>query len=651
MKRSNINAVRTSHYPNHSALYALCDELGLYVIDENNMETHGIWDQVMRGDRALEDMLPGNRADWQPMLLDRVNSTFQRDKNHASVLIWSCGNESMGGDVIYEMSALFRKLDDTRPVHYEGVGHDDRRPETTDIESQMYTPVAKVREFLAEHRAKPFILCEYTHSMGNSNGALHKYTEYAYEEPLYQGGFIWDFLDQSVRSRDRYGNVIYNYGGDNGELPHDGNFCGNGIVFGNGAGSEKLQEVKFCYQNIVAEVGKDSVKVINRSMFTNTSAFDCVVTLARDGVTLAEATLDTDVAPLSEATYPLPFRAQTRGGEYALTVSFRLKAATAWAERGYEVAFGQGVYRVEAAPVAKWHAPLKVVRGLNNLGVHGECFSALFNTMAGGLVSYRWCGREMLKTIPMPNFWRAPTDNDRGSAMPVRYAQWKLASLYAVQRDPDMPPFAMPPTPVVEREDGSVSVTFTYHMPTAPASKCEVEYTVHPCGTVDVRLGYDPVPGLSAMPEFGVMLKMDADFDHVRWYGLGPDENYVDRREGARLGIFERDVKDFMQPYLLPQESGNRTGVRWAEVTDYKGRGLRFTGNGMEFSALPWTPHEVESAAHHFELPPVHYTVIRAALKRVGIAGDDSWGARPHDEFLIDISKRLEFRFSFRGIL
>ena len=291
MKRNNINAVRTCHYPDSSALYAICDELGLYVIDENNMETHGIWDMVARGRKPVEYALPGERMDWLPILLDRVNSTYQRDKNHASILIWSCGNESFGGDVIFEMSQKFRQLDDTRLVHYEGVAHDRRRNETTDMESQMYTPVAQIRKYLAEHRERPFILCEYTHAMGNSNGAMHWYTEYAYEEPLYQGGFIWDYIDQSIRTKDRYGNTTYAYGGDFDDRPCDYNFCGNGIAYGDGEESPKMQEVKYNYQDIFAKVTDTKAVVTNRAMFTSTSAYDCVVILARNGETVASAPL------------------------------------------------------------------------------------------------------------------------------------------------------------------------------------------------------------------------------------------------------------------------------------------------------------------------------------------------------------------------
>ena len=558
-----------------------------------------------------------------------------------------------GGRVIYEMSQLFRSLDDTRPVHYEGISHEKepQYPDTTDVYSQMYTPVAQIREFLKTNRAKPFILCEYTHSMGNSNGAMHWYTEYAYEEPLYQGGFIWDFLDQTVREWDRYGHPVLTYGGDRGERPHDGNFSGNGIVYGDGAPSPKLQEVKYNYQNILARLEDGRLKVINRSLFTPTSAYDCRLSLARNGVEIAHAFLETDVPPMGEAAYAVPFPAQTLGGEYALTASFRLREDTPWAEKGFEVAFGQSVYTI-AAPVRSGRTePLRVVRGDKNLGVHGLDFEISFSYQLGGLGSYRKGGREMFKVYPMPNFWRAPTDNDRGNDLAFRVAQWKLASLYASHKaDPAVRAINAHP-PVTENPDGSVSITFVYALPTAPRAQCDVTYTVQPTGRVDVRLSYDPVPELGTMPEFGMIMKMDAAFDHLRWYGLGPEENYWDRHEGARLGIWQNQVSENVARYPVPQECGNHTGVRWAEVTDFRGRGLRFTGREMEFSALPWTPHELEDALHENELPTVQYTVIRAALRQMGVGGDNSWGALTHDEYLIDVSKKLTFEFSFEGIV
>ena len=658
MKRNNINAVRTSHYPNSSILYRLCDELGLYVIDENNMESHGMWDMWWNGRIPDGEMFPGNRKEWEPLLLDRIRSMVGRDRNHPSILIWSCGNESLTGTVILAMSRELKKLDPTRLVHYEGdhqvdyIGRSELRiREITDIETEMYTPADKVRAYLKEHREKPFILCEYTHSMGNSNGAMHKYTELAYEEELYQGGFIWDFIDQALTARDRFGRKTLEYGGDWGDRPNDGIFCGNGIVFADGKETPKLQEVKYCYQNITVKADGAQMTVINRHMFTSTSAYRCDVLLERDGKTVMRASVETDVPPLSEKAYPLPFGEQTVPGEYAVTVSFRLKEDTEWAEAGYEIAFGQGVFTVAGCRKAcRKERELEICENLWNIGIRGESFEVMFNRGVGAIDSYRWGSRELLKAPLVPNFWRAPTNNDMGNRMPQRYAQWKIASLYThtgLEQESAKKNGAVRP---VREADGCVSFTMEYDLPTTPKAACTVEYRVHPCGKVDVRMRYDPVSELGDMPEFGMMMKLDADYGRVRFFGLGPEENYIDRREGARLGIWEYTAEGNYTPYLMPQECGNRTGVRWAEVTDDRGRGLKLWLNGGEFSALPWTPHEIENAAHGYELPPVNYTVLKMSSRQMGVAGDDSWGAKTHPEYLIDVTKPVEFEFSFKGV-
>lgn len=651
MKRNNINALRTSHYPNSALLYSLCDELGIYVIAENNMEAHGAWDMVQKGIIPLEETWPGDRADWLPMLLDRINSTYQRDKNHCSVVIWSCGNESLGGKVPLEMSRLFHRLDDTRPVHYECITFDRRYEETTDIESQMYTPLIKLREFLSEHRSKPFILCEYAHAMGNSNGALHEYTEYAYEEPLYQGGFIWDYIDQSILTRDRQGNKAYLYGGDfPGEYPNDGNFSGNGLLYGSGEVSPKMQEVKFCYQNIVSEITDEQVKIINRSLFTNTSEFDCIAVLQKNGIKLGEQRIETDVPPQAEKVYPLHWDV-CGSGEYCITVSFRLKEDTPWAEKGYEVAFNQHVYSIESPVPAAIKKPLTVTYGINNLGIRGDDFEAVFSYISGNLVGYRYGGQELLKSSPVPNFWRAPTDNDRGCYMPQRYAEWKIASMYlSANYSPEIKEINSHRR-ITENADGSVSFSTVYGMPTTPKSECEVLYTVFADGTVNVRLVYEPRVTMPPMPEFGMLFKMDADYDRFRWYGLGPEENYCDRNSGAKLGIWETGVKDNLSHYLIPQECGNRTGIRWAEIRNARGRGIKLFGKQLEVSALPWTPHELENALHENELPPVNSTVVKCSLMQMGVGGDNSWGAETHDEYIIHTSEKLEFSFSFCGIV
>lgn len=653
MKQNNINAIRTSHYPNGSLLYRLCDEYGLYLIDETNMETHGSWDTV-RADGDDDYIVPNDRPEWLPLLLDRENSMYQRDKNHPSILIWSCGNESYGGKDIYEMSQFFRKEDPTRLVHYEGVFNDRRYNDTSDMESQMYTPVEKIKEFLAKDRSKPFICCEYTHAMGNSCGAMHKYTDLTDTDPLYQGGFIWDYIDQTIYKKDRYGQEFQAYGGDFGERPTDYNFSANGIVYGGDREpSPKMQEVKYNYQNITAKVSENGVTIINKNLFLNTNAFDCVVLVERNGKALRQIKMETEVEPLGEKTYPLPFAKETLPGEYTVTVSFRLKEDQIWAKAGHEVAFGQYVYRNQGEKKL-CKRPVKVIRSKHNIGVRGECFEVIFSVLDGGLASYRYAGKEMIKEIPKPNFWRAPVDNDQGNQMPKRYAQWKIASMYAGHKDYRGADCCKVLEPKVEVKEYSVRVTYTYLMPTTPDSQCQVAYEVYGDGTVQTTLSYDPVKELGDMPEFGLMFKLDADYDHVTWYGLGPEETYADRKKGAKLGVYQNIVQDNLARYIVPQECGAKEEVRYASVTDRSGRGMLFEmdekSGPMMFSALPYTPHEMENAKHVYELPQVHYTVVRAALGQMGIAGDDSWMSFTHPEYLLNVEGKMEFTFRFRGI-
>ena len=653
MKQNNINAIRTCHYPDASLIYQLCDEYGIYMIDETNLESHGSWD-IAEFTKDYTYVVPHDKPEWLDMMLDRANSMYQRDKNHAAILIWSCGNESFGGKDIFEMSQFFHKADPTRLVHYEGVCHDRRYNDTSDMESQMYPSVEAIKEFLAKDDSKPFVCCEYTHAMGNSCGAMHKYTDLTDTEPKYQGGFIWDYIDQSIYKKDRYGKEFQAYGGDFGERPTDYNFSGNGIAYGgNRDASPKMQAVKFNYQNITAEVSADSVKVINKNLFVNTDIFDCKVTVAKDGKVIRKASLATAVAPLSEEVYALPLAKEEKPGEYAVTVSFHLKEDKVWAEAGHEVAFGQYIYKVEA-PKKACPEGVEVIRSTHNIGVRGAHFEVLFSVLNGGLASYKYAGKEMIEAIPKPNFWRAPTDNDCGNLMGMRYGQWKIASMYLSHKDFRKGPYGPGNVPEVEVNEKTVKVTYTYLMPTTPTSECRLSYEVFGDGRVKTTLTYDPVKELGDMPEFGVIFKFNADYDRVEWYGLGETETYSDRKKGAKLGIYANKVADNMARYMVPQECGAKEEVRWAKVTDRKGRGMLFEmdeHNGpMMFSALPYTPHEMENAMHPYELPEVHYTVVRVAKDQMGVGGDDSWGARTHEEYLLKTDKKMEFSFVFKGL-
>lgn len=653
MKKNNINAIRTSHYPDDSMLYKLCDIYGIYMIAENNLESHGTWEAYNKGYVDLDFVVPKDKPQWREMMLDRANSCYQRDKNHPAILIWSCGNESFGGKTIYEMSQLFRQLDKHRLVHYEGVFSDRSYNDTSDMESQMYTPAAGIEKFLAEHPEKPFICCEYTHAMGNSCGAMHKYTELTDREPRYQGGFIWDYIDQSIYKKDRYGKWFLTYGGDFGDRPTDGDFSGNGICYGGEReASPKMQEVKFNYQNISVDFDSDYIfTVTNKNLFVNTSVFDAFAILLADGEEVYRTKLQISVPPMDRASYEVPVTLKNSmidvEKEYCIVVSFVLKENTIWEKAGYEIAFGQHMIK---KPVSEYSCDksVELVVGNGNILVRGENFKALFSRMNLGMVSYVYGGVEMLpNTIPLPNFWRTPTNNDSGNMMPQRYAQWKIASMYVTTRQDQR--FA-DTSPRVDKNDNNIAITYTYFMPTTPQSSCEVTYRVFGDGTIETTLSYDPVKELGDMPEFGMMFKLDADYDTVKWYGLGPQETYEDRQHGGKYGVYENKVADNIAEYLVPQESGNKCRVRYAKVMDKKGRGMLFFGDELSFSALPYTPHELENAAHHFELPPVHYTVVRVAKKQMGVGGDDSWGSHTHPEYLLDVSEKMEFTFCFRGI-
>ncbi len=652
MKQNNINAIRTCHYPDQPIFFDLCDEYGFYVIDETNLETHGTWCKPGWADK---DTLPGNTTPWKDIVLDRARSMQERDKNHPSIVIWSCGNEAFGGKNIKAMSDLFHKRDNTRLVHYEGVFNDRSVPDISDMESQMYTKVWDIKRFLKEHPEKPFICCEYTHSMGNSNGAMHKYTELAREEKRYQGGFIWDYIDQGFRLKSRTGKEYFGYGGDYNDRPNDGNFCGNGIAFADRTATPKMQEVKFNYRNLIVTPGKESVQIFNDHLFTDANAYTAVATLEKEGVLLAKAVFTADAAPQTEAEVPYPaeftkaVKAAKEAGEYAVTVSFRLKEDTLWAKAGHEVTFGQYVYSVkeEAVGVTMLTEAVKAagntdtapvfVESPGHIGVKGRHFHYIFARGGKSMVSMKYAGRELIIEPPVPNFYRAVTDNDRGCRMPQRYGQWKLASQYAGVADCQY------------SKGKEVVLTYKYKFPTSPEGECTVTYRVDGSGIIRVAMDYIPVEGLHDMPEFGLMLKLPAELDKVTYYGFGPEENYCDRNQGARLGLFKTTAKENMTPYLLPQECGNRTGVRYAKITDYRGTGVQFAGENLELSVLPYTPQEMESATHHFELPESNYTVVRIMKQQMGIAGDDSWGARPHEEYLLDVTKPVHFEFVMAG--
>ena len=632
LKRSNFNAVRTSHYPNQSRFYELCDRLGLYVIDETNLETHGTW-MVQGGIKdGGRQAIPGDSPAWRGAVLDRARSMVERDKNHACILMWSCGNESFGGSVLFELSNWLRARDDTRLVHYEGVANDPRCPDTTDVMSRMYAKPQEIEAYLRTKPAKPYMSCEYAHAMGNSFGNVQLYTRLEDLYPQYQGGFIWDFLDQELRIPGPDGAPVLAGGGygDAFAKPTDGRFCSNGLLFADRTPSPKLAEAKALYAPVRLSCDGNTLRVENRNLFVTLDGLRFDWRLLRGGVETARGEFAAvSAAPGQTCTVPLPAAAAPAadGAEWVLECSARLAADTLWAQAGHEIAFCQQVLR--AAPFAPPAAPARLVCGDCNTGARMAAADALLWHVTGQLVSLRGACGELLWDGVRAEFWRAPIENDYGSRAVLQWAQWKLASMYQYCLN-------------VDRDESAATAAVTLGLCGQPARSCTVEYAFLQADTVRIRVRMaSPEEDL---PCFGLTFQMPPRFDRLRWYGNTEQEASCDRRNACRLGIGEGRVQSQRTPYLKPQECANKTDLRWLDVTDAAGRGVRITApQPFEASVLPYTPHELENAGHAAELPPVRRTVVRLLQGQCGVGGDDSWGAPVQEQFRFPRGQALDF--------
>ncbi len=628
MKRNNINAVRTSHYPNQSYFYELCDRLGIYMIDEANLETHGTW-MIMGIPGITEHTVPGDHDQWMGAVLDRGMSMVERDKNHPSILMWSVGNEAAGGRILYELAQYYRRRDKQRLVHYEGVFHDRRFNSTSDVESRMYAKPHEVIEYLEGNPEKPFISCEYSHAMGNSIGGIKKYIDIEDTYPMYQGGFIWDLIDQAIEQKDSHGRTYFAVGGDFGDRPNDGYFCGDGLLFADRRVSSKMQEVKFVYQNLQIFCDKNGALIKNKFLFTDTNAFMLHYRILKNGEVIEHRSMSVNIPPLSQAYVPLPIVIDNDNGEYILDVSFVLKEDLPWAERGHEIAFGQGIIKPAALKVER--AAVELVDGDVNLSIKSKRLKAMFWKVTNTLNSFQIDGKEILKSSVKPDFWRAPTDNDMGNTSTFHWAVWKAVSLYLIGRS-------------LTLYEDEASVTAEYEFPILEGRGCTMRYQFLGNDICKVTMRMDANEEIASIPQFGFTFSLLPEFDKVRYYGRGPGETYIDRKAGGRFGIYSHKVIDMVEPYLNPQETGNRTDLRWIEIINAKGTGVRiFSDTPFESSVLPYSSHELENAGHQNELPPVTKTVVNISMAKSGVAGDDSWGAPIHPEYVVKLDQPLEF--------
>lgn len=638
LKKHNINAVRTSHYPNQSLWYRLCDIYGIYLIDETNLESHGSWQKLGVCEPSWN--VPGNKEEWKEAVIDRAKSMFERDKNHPSILIWSCGNESYAGTCIEAMSDYFHAKDDTRLVHYEGVFWNREFDHISDMESRMYAKPEEIEEYLSNHPKKPYLSCEYMHAMGNSCGGMKLYTDLEEKYEQYQGGFIWDYIDQSILKINEYGEEVFTYGGDFDDRATDYEFCTNGIVYADRKISPKAQEVKHLYANVKLIPDEHGVQIRNENLFVSTKDYLFLSRLLLNGNCVFEREFRAEVEAGTERYITLDYPETGESGEYTYEVSMVLAEDCSYARCGHEICFGQFIKTIEEAEksVVK---PMQIIHGDVNIGVKGDGFHVMFSKSEGGLASLQYDGTEYITRTPKTSFWRACTDNDRGAKHGYDRGMWLTAGLYQKVIDIKM-----------QEEKDQLTVIFEYEIPTIPRTYSTVKYVVRGDGNIHVHLKYHGIKGLPEIPVFGMEFKLKEKYHNFEYYGFGPEENYIDRMEGARLGVFQGNAQENVSAYLVPQECGNRVGVRWLKVTDETGQGLMFAGEGQTFesSVLPYSAYELENASHQEELPKVYYTWVRILAKQMGVGGDDSWGAPVHEKYRIPSDENLEIAFCISKI-
>jgi len=619
MKKNNINAVRTSHYPNHPYFYELCDQYGLYVIDETNLETHGTWMVMGQLHPDTTYMVPKDKDEWRDAVLLRGKAMLERDKNHPSIVMWSCGNESNGGTVIRDLSRYFRTTDPSRLVHYEGIYFDRRfEDEISDFESQMYTTPAIVEEYLKSDPKKPFMLCEYAHAMGNSCGNLLEYVDLGRKYPMYQGGFIWDYVDQGLVKMNSDGEESIAIGGEFGDRPTDAYFCGNGLLFADRTESPKMEEVKYVYQPVQITFKSYSIIIKNEQLFADTSKMNFQWTISENGIALLTGNFQLEVKPGETMTYEIIERLPKTGDEQILTCVMKLDQDTLWANKGYEVAYGQTILE-ERIISEDSLIPATLIDCDNNVGIEMSHCKMMFSKQIGKLISIKKDNQELLQSPISPDFWRALTDNDQANENVLNWPQWKIASLYQK---------------CIEIKVVGHKIYAKYQMPTSIIQSCQLIYSFYANDTVKIQM---QIKGDAMdVPCYGLTFEMPKSYQELSWYGNIQRESYKDRSTGKRIGLGESTVWEQYVPYINPQECGNKTDLREMTLQDIHGTGLLIHRDlPFEGSALPYTSHELENAKFINQLPPYKKTVVGIYGEKAGVGGDNTWGAPIHEAYKI----------------
>ncbi len=636
MKQFNVNTVRTSHYPNNQTWYDLCDQYGIYVIDEANIESHGMGYEP--------DSTLGNNPLWTKAHLDRTERMVERDKNHPSIVIWSLGNEAGNGVCFYATYDWVKQRDPGRPVHYERAEYE----RNTDIIGLMYSSLETLEQYAQKPQTRPFIMCEYAHAMGNSTGNLQDYWDVIERYPLLQGGCIWDWVDQGLRRFDSQGRQFWAYGGDFGDYPTDGNFCCNGLVSPDRQPHPGLYEVKKVYQNIKVrpvDLAKGKVEITNANFFIPLDYVTARWEVLEDGKTVQSGELPAlKLAPRTSGQYTVPFKAPAKpaGHEYCLNLRFLRREAAPLVPAGFEVAAEQlslplggaerGVPYPGEGPAG---GSLVTRRSADSLIVSGPDFRVVFDTTSGLISAWKIGFQNLLLGGPAPDFWRAYTDNDKGNEMPVRLGLWRKANEILQLRSFE----------AVQENDSCMTVRSVLYLPAVQADY-RLEYRLGASGQIEVKVRFTPSRELVELPRFGMRMVIPGDFENIEWYGRGPQENYQDRCSGAFLGVYSGTVAGQFAQYVRPQENGYKTDVRWLKLSNGKGGGLIVEGlPAVCFEASHFTAQDLERADHPSDLRPRQEIYLNVDYKQMGVGGDDSWGARPHPQYCLPCQA---YEYSYR---
>ncbi len=645
MKQHNINAVRTSHYPQPTLWYKLCDEYGIYVIDEANIESHGMG--YRRENMAFDPL-------WDKAHLDRIYNFVERDKNHASVVTWSLGNEASNGDVFFKAYDWIKQRDNSRPVQFEQAGQE----RNTDIVCPMYASIHDIERYAQrEDIYRPLILCEYSHAMGNSSGNLKEYWDVIRRYEALQGGFIWDWIDQGLLTEDENGNPYFAYGGDfnSKHYYHDENFCINGLIFPDRNPSPQLDEVKKVYQEIqfkAVDLEKGLINIYNEHSFTNLNVFDFAWVIIKNGEELKRGKFTIDVFPMTakDKKLDLPSIEIKEGDEYFLNLYASTKISTDLLPAGHLIAYEQLPYEennyFSIVDLKKTNAAPIVKKDQNTVEIKAGDVTAIFNISnwrhrgnVAGLTTYQKNGVNLIRGKIEPNFWRAPIDNDIGANIHKKLSVWRNAGFNRVLQNVD-----------VKEEANFCIISYTYRLTDVAAEYREV-YTVDGEGKIKVDVIYTTEnKDITEIPRFGNRITLPREFDNYQYYGRGPYENYIDRRDASIIGIYDSKVADQYTPYVRPQENGNKTDVRWLTLTNNAGYGLKIEGlqalgvTALHNASEDFDTGDTKKSMHQNDIYPRNEVILNVDAFQRGIGGTNTWGALPLKQYLY-VNQNYQFSY------